>query len=352
MPPKGADTVPAARLDPTALVAAFAASDFSHDHRQLVDTAVEDVPAPLMDAHGNYSSPALARVIQAYDAYLEDTDRRGDFDLVLGQVAAGLQRLLQELDLWMEANDEQAGSSVQHSALDGLRAFLGGLEGLRQAADEFDEDAGEDAVDALQDGNNRIMDAFAFLLKRRLASTTQPCPACQADNPRSATQCAGCNLVLSGHETRPPAGIEAESLREVVRPTIPRPLTTPNYQRLEKAVTLWQAGELSNEQLRAELDGVHANMRGHREANRAELEDLEGLTEEEQEVTLRILGAIDEALQGSLAALEQMLRFWDDDDADHLHSGMAELGPPTQRMIEAFLAMQSVNTEEHGDPEA
>jgi len=63
-------------------------------------------------------------------------------------------------------------------------------------------------------------------------------------------------------------------------------------------------------------------------------------------VTLRLLGLIDVALEGSLKALEEMKLYWDDRDSDHLDKGMAMMGPPTQQMIEAFLALQSITVEE------
>jgi len=122
----------------------------------------------------------------------------------------------------------------------------------------------------------------------------------------------------------------------LVRPT----LTTPNYQKIELELSRWSEGQVSDSQLLETLDVIEANMEGHRQANREELEDLEGLTEEEQEFTTRCLGAVEEALAGSLAALSTMKLYWQDQDKSHLEKGFVELGPPTQRLIEAFLAMQ------------
>jgi hypothetical protein len=76
--------------------------------------------------------------------------------------------------------------------------------------------------------------------------------------------------------------------------------------------------------------------------NQAEMEDLEGLTEEEQELTTRLLGGIDSALQGSLQAIATMKRYWSDRQRQHVLQGLQQLLDPTQRMIEAFMALQAV----------
>lgn len=140
------------------------------------------------------------------------------------------------------------------------------------------------------------------------------------------------------------APIQAEPTR-LFRPT----LTTPNYLKIELDLARFHSGEIQAEELRETLRSIQANMAGHLQANREEMEDLEGLTEAEQEFSQACLGDIDQALENSLRALERMQQFWVDENPAHLEAGLELLGPPTQQLIEAFLAMQQAMAVEDAD---
>ena len=238
----------------------------------------------------NYANPALRAVLQMFLAYQGDSERyRSPILRLIQRQRDQLELLLDQL----EASSEPSLSAAQS----GLEGFLEGLDLLQESLGNPAAESAQAALSALQSSTNALL---------RL------CP------------------------------LDVQAPEEESVP----PLTTPNYQRLERASLAWNLGQLNDQELRAEIDLVETNMRGHAQVNRQEMEDLEGLTEEEQEVTLRLLGAIEAALNGSLAALDEMKLFWNDGQRSHINRGMALLGPPTQRMIEAFLALQTVSLEE------
>lgn len=340
------------RSDPNALVAAFASSDFSGDEAAWQEAVEQESPPdelaiPEMDADGNYTSPVLERVLQAYDAYLQDKSQRRSLNQVLESTQAGLEKLLNTMDLCIEEGLDEPTNPIHQAARAGFEEFLQGLDLLQQSVEQRKGDLAESAFDLLQQATNRLMDAYAFFQKLRNTLMTVYCPACGAENRRGSPKCGACQTAIPQQETLSEGRLVAENAEGVLQSeAAPPPLTTPNYQRIEVALERWQRQELDDDGLWAEISGVETNMLGHRKVNKAEMDDLEGLTEEEQEVTLRLLGGIDVALEGSLAALADMKLYWDDGNPDHLTRGMAALGPPTQKMIECFLALQSINVEE------
>ena len=340
------------RSDPDALVAAFASSDFSHDEAAWQasveeDRAPDELAIPAMDSDGNYSAPALVRILNAYDAYLQDRSQRRNLKLVIDSAREGVEKLLQTMDLCLEEGLDDPHNPIHQAARAGFDEFLQGLAALQESLERRDSDLAESALDHLQQGTNRIMDAFAFFQKLRNVLFTVRCPACDAEVQRGTPRCSACQAPIPQHQDLSEGRVVAVNEEGVPQPQVAPPaLTTPNYQRLDLAIQSWRRGETDDDALWGDVTAVEANMSGHRQVNKNEMEDLEGLTEEEQALTVRLLGAIDTALQGSLEALSEMKLYWDDRDSGHLNQGLALLGPPTQRMIEAFLALQSITVEE------
>lgn len=340
------------RPDPQALVAAFALSDFSKDDnwQEAVeqDKAPDEYAIPEPDAEGNYRSPVLARVVAAYASFSQG----GDQSLLLEALAhtrAGVERLLDTMELAVQEGLDDPENPIHQSSQAGFDMFLNGLDDLEDAVRDGSELEAQNALTTLQDGTNRIMDAFAFFQKLRNVLMTVHCPACGAENRRGSAKCSACGTNMPHIEERQDGRTVAMNSEGIPIVETAAPLTTPNYQRLEVALQGWQSRELNDDALRAEIDAVETNMAGHRKANASELEDLDGLTEQEQEVTVRILGAIEAALEGSLAALAEMKLYWEDGDPDHLRRGFSALAGPTQRMIDAFLAMQAISVDEEFD---
>lgn len=340
------------RSDPDALVAAFASSDFSGDDAAWQDAVEQDRPPdelaiPEPDVDGNYTSPVLDKVIEAYEDYLRDKSKRRELKLVLQKSREGVEKLLHTMDLCLEEGLDDPNNPIHQAARAGFEEFIQGLDDLEASVEQRDSKLAQAALDLLQQGTNRIMDAFAFFQKLRNVVMTVRCPNCEAENRRGTVKCTACQAPIPQQETLSQGRVVAVNAEGVPQAeAAPAPLTTPNYQRLEQALQKWRQSELNDEGLLADISAVEANMTGHRRVNQAEMEDLEGLTEEEQEITLRLLGSIDIALDGSLQALTEMKLYWEDGDSDHLVKGMAMMGPPTQKMIEAFLALQSITVEE------
>ncbi len=340
------------RSDPDALVAAFASSDFSHDESAWAEAVEQDrapgeFDVPEIDADGNYNSPVLTRVLDGYAAYLEDRSQRRAFTSTLDSVRTHIERLLNMMDVCLQEGLDDPNNPIHQAARAGFEDFLTGLDELQESLEKRDQKLAEGAFEMLRLGTNRIMDAFAFFQKLRNVVMTLNCPQCEAENRKGDTKCQACGVTLPQFETVEEGRVLAENAEGVLRqePATPA-LTTPNYQKLELAFHRWRQNEMDDSALWNEIVQVETNMNGHLQVNRAEMEDTEGLTEQEQEVTLRLLGLIDLALEGSLKALDEMKLYWENKDLDHLDKGMAMMGPPTQQMIEAFLALQSITIEE------
>lgn len=340
------------RSDPDALVAAFASSDFSHDDTAWNEAVEQDkapgeFDIPEIDAEGNYNSPVLTRVLDGYAAYLEDRSQRRAFTNTLDSVRTQVERLLNTMDVCLQEGLDDPNNPIHQAARAGFEDFLTGLDELQDSIEQRDQKLANGAFEMLRLGTNRIMDAYAFFQKLRNVVMTLNCPQCEAENRKGDTKCSACGVTLPQFEAVEEGRVLAENAEGVLRQETPTPaLTTPNYQKLELALHRWRQNELDDTALWDEIAQVETNMNGHRQVNQSEMEDTEGLTEQEQEVTLRLLGLIDVALEGSLKALDEMKLFWEDKDMDHLDRGMAMMGPPTQQMIEAFLALQSITVEE------
>jgi hypothetical protein len=340
------------RSDPDALVAAFASSDFSHDEDAWNAAVEQDKPPgefdiPEIDEDGNYNSPVLARVLDGYAAYLQDKSQRKSFLALLDKTRANLERLLNTLDMCIQEGLDDPNNPIHQAARAGFEDFLTGLDELQDSVEQRDPKLADGAFEMLRLGTNRIMDAFAFFQKLRNVVMTLNCPQCEAENRKGDVKCHACGQTLPQFESAGEGRVLAENTEGVLGQEAAQPaLTTPNYQKLETALHRWRQNEINDDALWAEIAQVEANMNGHRQVNKSEMEDTEGLTEQEQEVTLRLLGLIDVALEGSLKSLDEMKLFWEDKDMDHLDKGMAMMGPPTQQMIEAFLALQSITVEE------
>ncbi|MBX3166127.1 MAG: hypothetical protein KF760_01900 [Candidatus Eremiobacteraeota bacterium] len=340
------------RSDPDALVAAFASSDFSHDDTAWNEAVEQDkapgeFDVPEIDADGNYNSPVLTRVLDGYAAYLEDRSQRRAFTSTLDNVRTQVERLLNTMDACLQEGLDDPNNPIHQAARAGFEDFLTGLDELQDSVEQRDPKLADGAFEMLRLGTNRIMDAYAFFQKLRNVVMTLNCPQCEAENRKGDTKCHACGVTLPQFETVEEGRVLAENAEGVLRqePSTPA-LTTPNYQKLELALHRWRQNEIDDSALWNEISQVETNMNGHRQVNQSEMEDTEGLTEQEQEITLRLLGLIDVALDGSLKALDEMKLYWEDRDMDHLDKGMAMMGPPTQQMIEAFLALQSITVEE------
>ncbi len=340
------------RSDPDALVAAFASSDFSHDDSAWNEAVAQDkapgeYDIPEIDADGNYNSPVLTRVMDAYTAYLEDRGQRRVFTTLLGETRTKVEQLLNTMDVCLQEGLDDPNNPIHQAARAGFEDFLTGLDELQDSVEQRDSKLAEGAFEMLRLGTNRIMDAYAFFQKLRNVVMTLNCPQCEAENRKGDTKCHACGVTLPQFETVSEGRVLAENAEGVPRQESATPaLTTPNYQKLELALQRWRQNEIDDPALLAEINQVETNMNGHRGVNQNEMDDTEGLTDQEQEVTLRLLGLIDVALEGSLNALAEMKLYWEDKDSDHLDKGMAMMGPPTQQMIEAFLALQSITVEE------
>ena len=340
------------RSDPDALVAAFASSDFSHDDGAWNDAVAQDkgpgeYDIPEIDAEGNYNSPVLTRVMDAYAAYLEDRSQRRIFTTLLGETRGKVEQLLNTMDVCLQEGLDDPNNPIHQAARAGFEDFLTGLDELQDSVEQRDAKLADGAFELLRLGTNRIMDAYAFFQKLRNVVMTLNCPQCEAENRKGDTKCHACGVTLPQFETVNEGRVLAENAEGVPTQDSATPaLTTPNYQKLELALHRWRQNELDDAALLAEINQVETNMNGHRDVNQNEMDDTEGLTDQEQEVTLRLLGLIDVALEGSIKALEEMKLYWEDRDSDHLDKGMAMMGPPTQQMIEAFLALQSITVEE------
>jgi len=340
------------RSDPDALVAAFASSDFSHDDAAWEEAVAQEKPPgeydiPDIDADGNYNSPVLTRVLEGYQAYLEDRGQRRSFIVLLDSTRSNLERLLQTMDVCLQEGLDDPNNPIHQAARAGFDDFLTGLDELQDSIEQRDLKLADGAFEMLRLGTNRIMDAYAFFQKLRNVVMTLNCPQCEAENRKGDVKCQACGLTLPQFETVSQGRVLAENAEGVPGHENSLPaLTTPNYQKLEVAISRWRQNELNDSALWDEIAQVEVNMTGHRQVNQSEMEDTEGLTQQEQEVTLRLLGLIDEALEGSLQALAEMKNYWEDKDMAHLDQGMAMMGPPTQQMIEAFLALQSITVEE------
>jgi hypothetical protein len=340
------------RSDPDALVAAFASSDFSHDDSAWNDAVEQDklpgeLDIPEIDADGNYNSPVLTRVLEGYAAYLEDRSQRRALTIILDNTRSNVERLMNTMDVCIQEGLDDPNNPIHQAARAGFEDFLTGLDELQDSIEQRDSKLASSAFEMLRLGTNRIMDAYAFFQKLRNVVMTLNCPQCEAENRKGDTKCHACGVTLPQFETVQEGRVLAENTEGVLRQEATAPaLTTPNYQKLELALHRWRENEIDDTTLWNEINQVETNMNGHRAVNQNEMDDTEGLTDQEQEVTLRLLGLIDVALEGSLKALEEMKQYWEDKDMDHLEKGMAMMSPPTQQMIEAFLALQSITVEE------
>ena len=300
------------RPDTDSMLAAFMDSDFSRDEaawneevgsRQTVDDAY--VPEP--DEHGDYPHPLL------------DVLRQGGPEAV--------ERCLEMVDnqLGILAMSAREGlDDPTHPIVVGIKT---GFTQIRSALLSMGGDF-EAGLGGVQDGVNRLMDAFGFFQRMRAAVMHIPCPACSSVNHKSSARCQECSAALPRQPENPQQRLLAVAA-EGVSPDANVAGSTPNYQRVTDALAAWGVQELDDDELLSELEVVEAQLQGHREANDEEGADLEDLSED-------LLVMIDEALEVNLEALAEMKRYWSDGNPEHIRAGYEALGRATQELVEVF----------------
>jgi hypothetical protein len=330
--------------DTSSLVAAFASSDFSPNDAEWGQAVArergsDDLSVPEPDEEGNYDSSIFRAVSSAWQQLCAGAIEDEQF---LGLLQKGYQRV--ETMLRVQQNCVSEGIDDSNNPI--TQALLVGLNEHRDVFDRFsvavelrDQHLGYEALADLQHATNHVVQTYAWFQRLRTEAMQMQCPSCGTQTRRDARKCPSCGLSLQALPAAQPRLLAVAS--EGTLKPLPT-VTTPNYQRIERALSSWQKQELQDSALHVEISVVVQNMQAHRRANQAERRELADLSEEEQSVLLGLLDAIDEALQMNLDALQTMEQYFRTGESDDLRDGFDRLGPATAQVVQAYVASQTL----------
>lgn len=335
------------RPDAESLIAAFASSDFSRDEHSWAQAVQEargsdDLSVPEADAQGNFSSPIQTRILTtlaAYDAGEADAE---DVLAVIDRAEDVVGNMLAVAHASEEQGLSDPTNPISQATRSAFEQHAEVLAALRRLIEDKGPDTREAVLELLQDATNELVESYANFQRLRLASMTVLCPTCGAQNRSGSAKCSACSHPLPAPIQEKDSRLLAVAAEGVIVADVVVPIKTPNYERLERAVSAWESGDIDDDAFEAEVRSVETNMQAHREANEAERADLAELTEDEQQVMLSLLDSVDQALDANLQALDQILVFFTSKNPKTLKSGFDNFAAATRQIVEAYMASQAL----------
>lgn len=344
------------RPDAESLVAAFASSDFSRDERAWNDAVAEDrgpddLQIPEPDEDGNYSNSALDAIMDAMAAHEKGEMSDKEFLALLDRIQVAINDTLAVMDAFIQDGLDDARNPINESLQAGFEEHAEAVDFIRDGIKKKDNRTRSKGLLMVQQATNRIMDAYAFYQRLRNAVTVVFCPQCSAENKLGSDKCGSCHTALPNvvRETAP-GRLLAEAADGVLRTESTHFIKTPNYERIEQAYQRWRERDITDEQFKAELEAVEANMVTHREYNNSEREDLDDLEADERALMIKFLDAVDDAIESNLQALNRMKLYFESHDPQPLAQGFDMLAVATTKMVEAYLAQEAMLNQPDEEP--
>ena len=330
------------------MVAAFASSDFSRDEESWneavqMDRGPDDLSIPQPDEDGNYCTPVLERILQAVAEFDSGILKEDEIIALLGKAEEAISNMLALTLTSQEQGLADPDNPICQATQVGFEEHVEAIAKLKHYFETKESKLRKEGLVLLQRATNRLVKSYADFQRLRVASLVVLCPSCGAENRKGTAKCESCRTLLP---TQPPTEKDnrllAVAAEGVIQAESLVPIKTPNYERIERCIHAWEARELDDQGLAAEIAAVERNMEAHHEANAAERDDLAELTEEEQQLMSALLDSIDAALEANLKALARMQQYFSDSDPEHLRVGFEKFAAATRQTVDAYMASQAL----------
>jgi len=292
----------------------------------------EELPAPRLclprpDDHGHYSSPGLDRLRWALEQHHLET---------LQHLSQQTQERLELLKLSLEKGLDQGDDPLHQQILAATLQFQMALKMALLYLETHQPQWRHSALDLAQTATDQMAIAYLAFLEHAQACLTVYCPGCSGANPRGQQRCSHCTQVL-------PQSIQLEANPRFEAADCQN--TTPNHDRLVSAVEGYQKGLLTAPAMRQELTEVWQNMHRHLRSLDKDRRQSQRLPSQQRAAYDQVLDAVEAALDASLAAVEELLLFFDGENSVHLEHGLELLQVATPCLLDAFQALQNLGAE-------
>ena len=294
------------------------------DFLNSLKNAWDEVPpeAPPAD---ETPSPHLNALIQVIRGHQQGTVPQAQVQREIREMSARLELALHDHDTLYGASElPEEVRELAQKARDSFQKFSQGLDALRAALEsggspEAGLDLCKQAAAALEARSRE----FTELQKRE---SLPRCLMCSHVNQPNARNCARCGAVLPEQMERSAAARESTTSDLVMVP--------PEYMDLYNACDAVAGGRMEVAEWRRVLDPLWHAFNQTREAMALHLaqhsQDLDGAPELKP-----VAEALMEGLGRAEAALDQMARFEEDGDPEHLNDGWMALLKGTRKVQES-----------------
>lgn len=308
---------------------------------------------PEPDENGDYESPALVALRRVWNDFCEEIATEEQVLDVVAEIGRFCQHNAELLESQIESgvsDPEDPGFALI------LEAFEMMLEACEYLALEFVEPDPEDeveepeegffpyGVELVQEATNQMMQGHTLLMQHIQEISEINCIFCSQPNSRENQRCSKCGRVLPQIGSQQPSGsfsaVSAEGLDGPQTQGSEGELTR-NYVFVARAVSGWQSGHTSPEELAQVLEGVEQNLLAHLEDTERQQVQLKKAPAEQQAALMEAVLMTQEALDASLAAVERIQSSFENEEETHLQLGLNEFEEASRSMIVAYNACKA-----------
>ncbi|MFA5507630.1 MAG: hypothetical protein WC314_25250 [Vulcanimicrobiota bacterium] len=218
----------------------------------------------LLDADGNYDTPLMRSLQQAWSAAEEDEAKLDQLESLLAQIEVVVHEQLEALEDSVQDHDETEDRVVR-TLVSGYRQQLRGLDALQDCLLDYDERYAVEGFRQLQIGINRSVEAYreleAALLSTPAQESSDQCLRCGTSLNLASSTCGSCGAPVPTLLSRD-APEETEEDSDV---------TTEEYIKVADVIEEWNTGNLSSATAAKRLNTVCRSLQSQA---RAEVEPL------------------------------------------------------------------------------
>ncbi|MFP4497801.1 MAG: hypothetical protein ACLFQV_06270 [Vulcanimicrobiota bacterium] len=333
------------------IVAAMFDSTFTSEGETWEQTVVQerigeepDMEIPQADKKGNYPSPHLEKLNNAWSKVLEKGGDPAEARQAMDEI---IKEIDEQLDTMEMVEQEQEGvleDEVNARIFEGFELHREAIEVMEKYFEDQNPVHVEEGLNMVQEATNILMDGFNEFRNKFLASLYISCPCCGKETFRGLEKCHECGNKLP-YEV--PEEVEVADTIATEEGMVGEEVyeTTPNLEQIEDAVNAWKAREIGDEELKREILEVEGNFLGFRQD--MEREKNQNLTkikdEKEKEIALKLCNGTIEAINENLAALSNMKEYFDDHNPNHINVGLNQLETATTSIIQAYRTFEQLN---------
>ena len=300
----------------------------AHQEREWIP---EEMPVPGLcrprpQSDGHYSSPGLEKLRWALAHYHLET-----LELLSQETQGRLDLLQLSLEQGLDRSDDPLYRQIQAATLQFQMALKMAILYVETQQSRWSQSA----LELAQAATDQMAGGYLAFIDHAQACLTVYCPRCSGANPRGQQRCSHCAQGLPQPVCQD-ANAEPQQTESQT--------TTPNHDRVVAAVEGFRQGLMTASVLRQEVTEVWQNLHRHWRSLDKDRQQSRRLPAQQAAAYSQVLEAIEAALDSSLAAVEELLSFFEDQQPVHLEQGMDLLSLATPQMVDAFRDLQNLGT--------